>query len=335
MNGLGRGLVVAAIEAAPATLLKRMAAAGASLSLLMTGQRAQALGIADGRGSAVAIEVPAGSTLESLRTLAGAGIEGPIPHGFTRIDTDPPFAAVAEAGFRLAKAGRLLPALLAFEAAAPHDESLLAVDVADVPENSPPARPRLKHMSQSRVPLSDALDCELALFRDEYGLGEHVAVLIGSPDPSGTVPVRLHSACLTGDLLGSLRCDCGEQLRGAVRRIADLGGGVLLYLDQEGRGIGLANKLRAYALQDSGLDTLDADRRLGFLEDERTYDVAAAMLGELGIGRIKLLTNNPQKIEALRAHGIDVVSRVPLVGTTNSHNARYLKAKRERAGHLE
>ncbi len=335
VSGHGRGLVIAAVEAAPAALLKRMMTAGAPLSLLMTVERAEALGIADGLGPAVAIEVPRGSTLDSVRTLAGAGIEGPVPHGFTRIDADPPFSSVAEAGFRLAKAGRLLPALLAFEAAAPLDESLLAIDVTDVPGHAAPARPRLKRMSQSRVPLSDALDCELALFRDEYGLGEHVAVLIGSPDLRGTVPVRLHSACLTGDLLGSLRCDCGEQLRGAVRRIAELGGGVLLYLDQEGRGIGLANKLRAYALQDNGLDTLDADRRLGFLDDERTYDVAAAMLGDLGVATIDLLTNNPQKIEALRAHGIDVVSRVPLVGTTNSHNARYLKAKRERAGHLE
>ncbi|MBN1239216.1 MAG: GTP cyclohydrolase II [Gammaproteobacteria bacterium] len=189
-------------------------------------------------------------------------------------------------------------------------------------------------MSQSRVPLSDATDCELALFRDEHGLGEHVAVLIGDPDLSGIVPVRLHSACLTGDLLGSLRCDCGEQLRTAVRRIAELGGGILLYLDQEGRGIGLANKLRAYALQDAGLDTIDADRHLGFLSDERNYDVAAELLRQLGVSRIRLMTNNPHKIAALRAHGIDVVGRLSLIGRANRHNERYLRAKRERAGHL-
>jgi GTP cyclohydrolase II len=149
------------------------------------------------------------------------------------------------------------------------------------------------------------------------------------------VPVRLHSACLTGDLLGSLRCDCGEQLRTAVQRIAALGGGVLLYLDQEGRGIGLPNKLRAYVLQDGGLDTVDADRHLGFLADERSYDVAAALLTELGYKRIRLLTNNPQKINSLRDHGIEVVGRVPLVTTSNSHNERYLRAKHERAGHLD
>ena len=135
-------------------------------------------------------------------------------------------------------------------------------------------------------------------------------------------------------VLGSLRCDCGEQLRAAVRRITELGGGVLLYLDQEGRGIGLANKLRAYAIQDTGLDTVDADRHLGFHADERNYDVAAALLRELGIKRIRLLTNNPRKIDALKQHGIEVAGRLPLVAPANTHNERYLRAKRERSGHL-
>ena len=162
-----------------------------------------------------------------------------------------------------------------------------------------------------------------------------VAVVIGKPDARNAVPVRMHSACLTGDLLGSLRCDCGEQLRTAVARIGALGGGVLLYLDQEGRGIGLPNKMRAYVLQDGGLDTVDADEHLGFRSDERTYDVAAALLNELGFKRIRLLTNNPQKISALRDHGIDVVGRLPLVTTSNTHNERYLRAKHERAGHLD
>lgn len=333
-NGHGRGLAVAAVEAVPQALLNRLAATGVPLWLLVTRERADALGIGDDTGTAVAVRVPASATIATLRTLAGAA-EGAPADAARDVDSNPPFADVAAACFRLAKAGRLLPALVAIEAATPPDASVPSIDVADVHRHAAPARPRLERMSQSRVPLADALDCELALFRDEHGLGEHVAVLIGSPDLTGVVPVRLHSACLTGDLLGSLRCDCGEQLRRAVRRIAELGGGVLLYLDQEGRGIGLANKLRAYALQDGGLDTLDADRSLGFLEDERTYDVAAALLRELGVSRIELLTNNPQKIDALRAHGIDVVGRVPLVGTANSHNARYLKAKRERAGHLE
>ena len=211
---------------------------------------------------------------------------------------------------------------------------MLAIDVRDIEHAVRFGHHRLHAISRARVPLADAVDCEIALFRDEHGLAEHVAVLIGRPNPDAAVPVRLHSACLTGDLLASLRCDCGEQLRTAVARIAALGGGVLLYLDQEGRGIGLPNKLRAYVLQDTGLDTVDADQHLGFLADERRYEVAAALLHELGIRCIKLLTNNPQKITALRDHGIEVVGRLPLVATSNSHNERYLKAKVERAGHL-
>jgi GTP cyclohydrolase II len=146
--------------------------------------------------------------------------------------------------------------------------------------------------------------------------------------------VRLHSACLTGDLLGSLRCDCGDQLRDAVELIAASGGGIVLYLAHEGRGIGLANKLRAYALQDEGLDTLEADQHLGFRTDERDYTAACAMLQDLGIRRIRLLTNNPGKIEALNSGGIEVLAREPLQGRETPHNARYLRTKRERAGHL-
>jgi GTP cyclohydrolase II len=211
---------------------------------------------------------------------------------------------------------------------------LIAIDARDVEHHERTGHHSLQLVSRARVPLADAIESEIALFRDEHSLAEHVAVLIGKPDAKNAVPVRLHSACLTGDLLASLRCDCGEQLRTAVARIATLGGGVLLYLDQEGRGIGLPNKLRAYVLQDEGLDTVDADRHLGFLADERTYDVAAALLHELGITRIKLLTNNPQKISALRDHGIEVVGRLPLVTHSNTHNERYLRAKTERAGHL-
>ncbi|MGD8341862.1 MAG: GTP cyclohydrolase II, partial [Gammaproteobacteria bacterium] len=176
---------------------------------------------------------------------------------------------------------------------------------------------------------------KISLFRDEHTDAEHVAIVIGDPEPGVPVPVRMHSACLTGDVLGSLRCDCGEQLKTAIQRIAGLGAGVLLYLDQEGRGIGLANKLRAYSIQDSGLDTLDADRHLGFSADERSYEVAASMLKSLGIASVQIMTNNPEKIAALREHGIHVDGRLPLVGSINAHNEKYLRAKREKAGHLD
>ena len=145
---------------------------------------------------------------------------------------------------------------------------------------------------------------------------------------------RLHSECFTGDLLGSLRCDCGDQLRGAIAQINEAGGGVLLYLAQEGRGIGLVNKLRAYELQDSGFDTLDANLQLGFDDDERVYLPAAEMLRLLGISRIRLMTNNPAKVEGLARHAITVTERVPHIFPSNGHNALYLRTKATRSGHL-
>ncbi|HET8696703.1 MAG TPA: GTP cyclohydrolase II, partial [Gammaproteobacteria bacterium] len=280
------------------------------------------------------ISFPKSIALEQLRSAAGVGPVELIDRRLLEVDAAPNCAPLAAAGFQLAKAGKLVPALVGFETADAPGADMIAIDARDVERQERVGRHSLELVSRARVPLADAVDCEIALFRDEHSLAEHVAVLIGKPDAKNAVPVRLHSACLTGDLLASLRCDCGEQLRTAVARIAALGGGVLLYLDQEGRGIGLPNKLRAYVLQDEGLDTVDADRHLGFLADERTYDVAAALLHELGITRIKLLTNNPQKISALRDHGIEVVGRLPLVTNSNTHNERYLRAKTERAGHL-
>ena len=227
-----------------------------------------------------------------------------------------------------------MPALLVVETQELDDPGLFTVHCRNLIESDRPAPQAVELISRARVPLVNALDCEIVLFRQRGELGQHLAIVIGNPAPHAAVPVRLHSACLTGDVLGSLRCDCGDQLKRAINRIGSLGSGVLLYLDQEGRGIGLANKLRAYALQDAGLDTLEADEHLGFLPDERDYDVAAAMLIELGIRRIRLMTNNPAKIQALEQCGIEVAGRLPLVATVNSYNQRYLQAKLDRAGHL-
>lgn len=326
-------VVFGAVESLHAQLLNRLQSAAAGLMLLITPERAHASGLAVDAGTAVVIGFPSAVTLDELRTLAGISHGSPIDASAFSVGRWQGSATLARAAFKLAKAGRLLPALVGFESKAEDDASVLSVAAGDI-ERHTFLQYGLKRTSQSRVPLADAVESEITLFRDEHGLGEHVAVVIGKLETDQAVPVRLHSACLTGDLLGSLRCDCGEQLRTAVRRIAALGGGVLLYLDQEGRGIGLANKLRAYAIQDMGLDTVDADRHLGFHDDERNYDVAAALLQELGISRVRLLTNNPKKIRALVEHGIDVVGRLPLVAAVNSHNERYIRTKQERAGHL-
>jgi GTP cyclohydrolase II len=186
--------------------------------------------------------------------------------------------------------------------------------------------------ARAKLPVDAAENSEIVAFRSVSDSAEHVALLIGSPN--GQPPlVRLHSECLTGDVLGSLKCDCGPQLQHALKLIADSGWGILLYLRQEGRGIGLVNKLRAYALQDQGFDTVDANVRLGFRVDARDFGVAARMLHLLGQDRIRLLTNNPQKVDGLAGAGIDVVDRVAHAMPPNPHNSRYLATKRDRTGH--
>ena len=255
-----------------------------------------------------------------------------------RASLDMGAAAIPEiGGLTLARLGQLLPVVVSValgEDGACADEAISTVTTEQIQELAANNRVEVTYVSDGPVPLEEAEEARFVCFREANGILEHVAILIGVredwPEP---VPVRLHSACLTGDLFGSLRCDCGQQLRGSLRVFAARGGGVLLYLAQEGRGIGLGNKLRAYTLQQQGLDTVDADCTLGFGSDERRYDAAVEMLGHLQINRIQLLTNNPEKVRALQAGGIDVADRQPLYGTLNRHNLLYVKAKVDRAGH--
>ncbi len=238
-------------------------------------------------------------------------------------------AAAAAAAIRLAKLAGQMPAVVVRPA---RDSSLLAVDPAAVIAWR--SSDGLRIAVRARLPIEAAEDCEIVAFRTTGGGPEHLALVIGDPDRSEPVPARLHSACLTGDLLGSLKCDCGPQLRAALKRIAELGGGVLLYLQQEGRGIGLVNKLRAYALQDQGFDTVDANLRLGFDVDERDFALAARMFDLLGVREVALLTNNPAKVAALEAEGVRVAERLPLKAGEGAHNAAYLATKAARTGHL-
>ncbi|MCQ4160500.1 GTP cyclohydrolase II [Roseomonas sp. GC11] len=248
--------------------------------------------------------------------------------------------ALAPAALALAKLGRLLPALVAVpaEEGAAARLGLLSVPAADILAYPAAAATSLTRVAEARVPLEDAPEARIVAFRAADGGIEHLAILVGDPlalvEQGGAPLVRAHSECFTGDLLGSLRCDCGPQLRGAIRRMAQDGAGVLLYLAQEGRGIGLVNKLRAYTLQDQGLDTLDANRALGYGADERGFLVAATMLRALGIPRVRLLTNNPDKIEGLSACGIDVLGREAHQFDANGVNDKYLETKAERFGHL-
>lgn len=298
-------------------------------------------------GTAVVVRLPAGFDVDRLAALAGLAPDSGLEPGagsaaLQSLDPDRigaaggPAAASWAAALEMARLARLVPAIVVVPAPVQGggDDALLAVDVADLDAFPHDRAMTLMRVSEAPVPLAGHEDSRFVLFREAAADVEHVAIVVGDPDPTAPVMVRLHSSCLTGDLFGSLRCDCGDQLRGAIDRLGEAGGGVLLYLAQEGRGIGLANKLRAYTHQDTGADTIDADRYLGFRGDERRFDVAVQMLRSLGITQVRLLTNNPGKIDALRAAGLDVVERLPIGGLVNRHNERYLATKRDRAGHL-
>lgn len=243
-----------------------------------------------------------------------------------------PLGAAFAAAVRLAKLAGLLPAAVVWRN--PQATGAATIEAQAILNYDNEAARTLAQVTRARVPLEGAEKAELVAFRSGDGGSEHYAVVIDAPPTDRPVLTRLHSECFTGDLLGSLKCDCGSQLRGAIDVIAKAGGGILLYLAQEGRGIGLINKLRAYRLQDQGYDTVEANERLGFEPDERLYGIAARMLRLLGYKSVRLLTNNPDKVKALEAEGIPVTERVPHTFPENPHNRAYLKAKADKAGHL-
>lgn len=246
--------------------------------------------------------------------------EKPVPGFNTRI----PSGELELAALKLVRRAGLLPVLALVE----KQQDMLELSIDALKQAAPEA---LQQIAEASLPVQQTDDCRVVAFRAE---GEtHVALVIGDPSQEEAPLMRIHSSCLTGDLLGSLRCDCGDQLHLALDRIAKDGAGILLYLSQEGRGIGLMNKLRAYGLQDQGLDTVAANEALGFGADERDFAIAGAMLKALGVSRVRLLSNNPRKAEELRREGIDVAEQIPLRGSENRHNAHYLETKRKRMGH--
>jgi GTP cyclohydrolase II len=324
-----RPLTVASVETAGPDLLASLDPDGKA-PLLISGWRAAALSLANRRDAAdpadpVLIERCPWLDAVAAREIADAGEDlERAPQGpLTPIPLDR--AEEARAALKLARLAGLLPALWVVDFAAPH----AAVSVEAVGG----AKPEATLLARAKLPLDNIPETQIAVFRTSDDGQEHVALIVGAF--GGKPPlVRLHSECLTGDVFGSLKCDCGPQLKEALRLIAEAGGGVLLYLRQEGRGIGIANKIRAYALQDRGLDTVEANLRLGFADDERDYEHSAAMLRSLGIAEVRLLTNNPAKLEGLERAGIRVAERIGHHMPTNPHNADYLATKREKSGHL-
>jgi len=300
--------------------------------LLISGERAAALALANERDAADPVQpvlVARSPWLNAETALAVADPGRDLDRGPVGPLHPLPMHCpeTARGALSLARSAGLLPALWVLDS----EDAAVIVAAGDVARQN--RSPGVEIVARAKLPLADLPPTQIVAFRASDDGQEHVALLIGAP--GGKPPlVRLHSECLTGDVFGSLKCDCGPQLKEALRIIGDSGGGVLLYLRQEGRGIGLANKLRAYALQDRGLDTVDANRRLGFADDERDYAHAAAMLRALGIDRVRLLTNNPNKLSGLEAAGIKVVERVPHHMSANPHNADYLATKRKKSGHL-
>jgi len=302
------------------------AASGGQARLILPAARLRRLGLDRTQGAAVALPVVDHARIETLALRMEARIDAPVR----------PMAAIDEEAMELARLSLVLPAVVVVPVAAGAEvePSVVRVAGAAIRGYRRAAAREIRIVSRAPVPLEGAPETEFVVFRGGEGLRDQVAILVGRPDLSAPVAVRMHSACLTGDLFGSLKCDCGDQLRDTVRYMAQNGGGILLYLDQEGRGNGIANKIRAYRLQSQGFDTYDADEWLGFDLDQRRFDFAAEMLKQLGVTHVRVMTNNPEKIAALRNAGLEVASHQRVLGRPTAENVRYLAAKRDRAGHF-
>ncbi|MCB5199308.1 GTP cyclohydrolase II [Loktanella sp. TSTF-M6] len=328
----GAGVMLAA-ETLDAARLNALRDLGAAVAL--TDWRAKTLKVAAYDGDVARIALPSDTSVAWVRALADPSgdlrhpMKGPL-RGLR--EGSPLLARVAVA---LCKSARLLPAAVI----APLDDAtsfarVHGLTVVDADAALTTAEAALRSITSARLPISVSEAGRLHVFRPDDGAEEHYAVEIGNPDRNAPVLARLHSACFTGDLLDSLKCDCGPQLRAALAQMGAEGAGVLLYLNQEGRGIGLANKMRAYALQDQGFDTVEANHRLGFHDDERDFRIGAAILKQMGFGAVRLLTNNPAKIARMEDSGVRVAERVALKVGENAHNHAYLATKAAKSGHL-
>ena len=304
----------------------RMESLGRTLSDTFCGASLSAHNLAEDRLAALAVGQPSAGLLDQQLTIV-AERKG----------------SLADYATRLLRISKLVPAALmarlptrdpAIHKKLCDEHGIMMIEVRDIDQYIAAAAQSLKITARANVPLRSAPDAEVVMFRAELGGDEHFAVIVGDPTAHDTPLVRLHSQCITGDILGSLKCDCGEQLEGALKLMTAEGGGILVYLAQEGRDIGLLNKMRAYALQDNGMDTVDANHALGFEDDERYFLPACKILRELEVEKLQLITNNPEKSVQLEENGFVVTNRVPMTPASNAHNERYLQTKQDRSGHL-
>ena len=342
----GAYLIRAAEQITSDTMAEMGVLSRSSPFLLITHHRAKAIGLTP-KENAVACSIALDNPITNkgnsdlIRGLIGdLPLQDEVKHLSILAEKK---GSIAETILILMRVARLLPAAMTTHLFMPDHAALrvwadehgvLIVQDSDIRAFEAISASLLKEVARAHLPLADAEDSQIVIFRPGDGGTEHFALIIGNAETMTAPPTRIHSQCITGDILGSLKCDCGDQLRQAIRQMAQLGGGVLIYLAQEGRDIGLVNKLKAYALQDMGADTVDANHHLGFETDHRYFLPAAEMLRQMGVEQIQLLTNNPDKIAQIKACGINVVKRLPLITPDNPHNAEYLATKAKRTGHL-
>lgn len=309
------------------------------IKMTLTAHRANVLHLKPTGEDTILVKIESWMDASLMRALADAthDLDQPFRGPFARLKGKT--SALESVSIRLAKLARLLPSTITVELTVEAadeisiDQDILIIHADQITDYERSSAVQLRAVAMAQVPLQAAENARIQAFRPADGGIEHLAVLIGDPNRHQSVLTRLHSECFTGDLLGSMKCDCGEQLNGAIKAITEAGGGVLLYLAQEGRGIGLINKLRAYKLQEQGFDTIDANERLGFDADERVFQPAAEMLKQLGFSQVKLMTNNPDKIAGLERCGITVTERIAHKFPSNTHNELYLATKQKRSGH--
>ncbi|MEO0774836.1 MAG: GTP cyclohydrolase II [Pseudomonadota bacterium] len=333
----GRGVLIAAVETLTPARLADIRALGGNAVVVISARRAETLKARAYDGDLARIVLPADAGQAWVQSVADPADDLERPMKGPLMSERDGAADLHRLSMQLAKSARMLPSAVVVPLDDPDGfataHGLTALQASQTTPhlelNSP-----MHSVVSARLPIEVSQAGRLHIFRPDDGGEEHYAIEIGAPARDLPVLSRLHSACFTGDVMGSLKCDCGPQLRAALAQMGEEGAGVLLYLNQEGRGIGLANKMRAYSLQDQGFDTVEANHRLGFEDDERDFRIGADILRRLGFSAVRLLTNNPGKIEMMRANGIDVAERVPLKVGLNPQNEAYLATKAKKSGHL-
>ncbi len=332
----GTAALIVAVEALDGARLTALRGLGTP-ELVLTQRRAETLKARAYDGDLARIAVPASADVAWLRALADPADDLRMPMKGPLRSLREGQANIHRAAIALTKSAYLLPATLVVPVtngvALAAQNALTLVPLADAAAELRHPQP-LHAVTSARVPMQASSAGRVHIFRSDDGSEDHYAIEIGRPDRDQPVLARLHSACFTGDVLGSLKCDCGPQLRAALTQMGTEGAGVLLYLNQEGRGIGLANKLRAYRLQDEGFDTVEANHRLGFEDDERDFRIGADILRKMGFSAVRLITNNPRKLAIMQSCGLTVTERVPLHVGETAQNAGYLATKAAKSGHL-